>query len=230
MQGELERLAQVDRLDRERVRLQAEAAKLRAALAEAEAAVAAAAGAATEARGLLDQSRAAERTAQRRLDELRQKRASALRVLETGAGNPEAADRQLRACDELIDQAETEMLELLVAQDGVKAGADAAAAKHAAVERALAEARAQLPPRVDVLTADADRAGRDLDAAQAGLPADLRRRYQSLRAAGKWPVAHVRDGSCDACKMAVPPQNVAELRKGRIVECNGCRRWLVLRE
>lgn len=228
MDDVVERLARTDRLDRERVRQEADLAKVRAALAEAEAALATTSSGVAEAQALVDANKTEERAAQRRIDELRQKRASALRILETGAGDASAAERQLENCDRLIDETETAMLEVLEAQDHVKGTLAAAQQRRAAADEALGRARAETPPRVAELSASIATLGAELDGELGALPADIRKRYQALRGAGKWPVAHVKDGSCASCRMSVPPQKVAEVKKGRIEECNGCKRWLVI--
>jgi len=61
------------------------------------------------------------------------------------------------------------------------------------------------------------------------LPADLRQRYDMLRA-GKKKVAVARlvDGSCQGCQMTVPVQQVADLKRGLIEPCRGCGRFLLL--
>jgi predicted nucleic acid-binding Zn-ribbon protein len=224
----VERLARTDQLDRERGRQEAELAKARAALAEAEAALATATSGVAEAQALVDANRADERAAQRRLDELKQKHASAIRILETGAGDAAAAERQLENCERLIDETETAMLEVLEAQDHVKGTLAAAQERRATAEATAGRARTEVPPKVEELTAAIADLGGRVDAELAALPADIRKRYQALRAAGKWPVAHVKDGSCAACRMTVPPQKVTEVKKGRLEECNGCKRWLVM--
>lgn len=227
MEDVVERLARVDRLDRERARQETEVARQRASLAEAEAAVAAAAAGVAEAQALVDANRADERALQRRIDDLRQNRAAAIRMLETGAGDPVAAERQLENCERLIDETETSMLELLEAQDRVNGALASAQGRETLAEAVRARARSEVPPRLDELAATLAELTRELEAELEALPADIRKRYRALRGSGKWPVAHIRDGSCDGCRMSVPPQSVAEVRKGRLKECMGCRRWLV---
>jgi uncharacterized protein len=224
----VERLGRVDQLDRERVRQEAEATRLRTTLAEGRAALAAATAGVAEAQALVDANRGDERQAQRRIDELKQKRLSAVRILETGAGDATAAQRQLENCERLIDETETAMLEILEAQDRVKGAMASARAREAAATEALAKLDGELPPRIADLAASSKELKSGYEVELGALPAEIKKRYTTLRAAGKWPVVHVKDGSCLGCRMTVPPQNVAEVRKGRLLECMGCHRWLVV--
>ncbi len=228
MSDELQRLDRVDTLDRDQQRYTTDAERLRSALKEAEEAVTAAGARVAEAEATFEANRAEERNTQRRLDELKAKHASAMRVLETGIGNAEAAERQRVSCAELLDQAETSMLETLEAQDAARAKVEAAKAELARVRAVLATANTELPPRITELSASAARVQAELEGALAELPSDLRTRYRGLREKGRWPVARVREGSCDACRMTVPSQSQLELKRGKLVSCHGCHRWLLL--
>lgn len=226
--GDVEALDRIDRADRERARLQQDAERLRAALREAEVAAAARAADHDAAKAAFDGLRAEERAVERRIEELRDKRRSAVRVLETGAGDPAAAQRQVERCDALIDEAETQLLGLFDTLEGAKRTLAAAAERRALSEAALATARVEMPPRADALAAQAVTVGEGVDGEVAALPPDLRSRYRGLREKGRWPVARIKGGKCDACSVSAQPQMLADVRKGRIVECQGCRRWLLL--
>jgi predicted nucleic acid-binding Zn-ribbon protein len=225
---ELERLVALDTIDRAIEKHRAERARRLAEATAAHAAVEKARAARAEAQVALDANRVEERAEQRHLEELRAKRASALRVLTTGAGNPEAAQRQLDTCDALIDQVETRMLEVLERQDGIVAAVEAAAQ---ALERATSAARS-VDDTVPKMVGELDAAIADLDAQRPPLLADLHRevrnRYDSFRVRGRHAVAHFRGGACEECSMEVHAQHLADLKRGRLEPCRGCHRWLAL--
>lgn len=226
MNDEQVALERLDALDRDIARIEGEIAAAAKRLADADAALTAATAAHVEARGRLDASRTDERANQRRIDEFRASRASATRILETGAGNADAAQRQLDRCDALIDEAETAMLELLERQDAIQAEVTRAEAALARATEVRTAAAAEVPVKRAALDAElAERTGQRAPAFEA-LPAELRNRYADFRARNRWAVAKVRDNACEACAMAVQPQMVVDLRRDRLVTCHGCHRWL----
>ena len=60
------------------------------------------------------------------------------------------------------------------------------------------------------------------------LPKQLLKEYHQLRAARNGlAVALVKDGTCMGCRLAVPPQLYADVRKNeKILSCSYCRRYL----
>lgn len=228
MNEELVRLETLDRLDRELARIASDLARLAARLEERRAAAGTHTRALEEAEAALAASRTEERTAGRRLDELRASREAAMRVLTTGAGNAEAAQRQLERCDALIDEAETGMLQLLELQDGLIGRVAAAELARTAARASLAEEELAQPDQIGAL--EEARAARSAEraAVNAELPAELRSRYEGFRERGRYAVARARNGSCDACSMAVQAQMVADLKHDKLVACHGCHRWLVI--
>lgn len=231
MNPQLVLLETLDGLDRELKRVEGERQRLDTRIADLREGEARARAALDAARAALEGNRAEERTASRRLEELRASRTSALRVLETGAGNAEAAQRQLERCDGLIDQAETELLELLEAQDQrTKEVAAAEAALTAATGARVAEEGAQ-PAQRAVLDQQHAAAAGQRGGVHSQLDRELRDRYDDFRARGRWAVAKVRGNACEACSRAVQPQMVADVRTNhRLVTCHGCHRWLVVPE
>ncbi|MEQ1502698.1 MAG: hypothetical protein ABMB14_10735 [Myxococcota bacterium] len=219
-------LERLDALDRDVARLDTEAAGLRTRLSDAETGLTAAETARATAAQALEASKTEERVHQRRVEELRGSRGAALRVLETGIGNADAAQRQLEKCDALIDEAETAVLTQLEAQDALNATLDHADRVLATARTTLTLAKAEVPPKLDQnASARITRlAGRStlLEA----LPNDLRQRYEGFRSRGRWAVAKIKADVCEACAMTVQPQMAADLRKGRLVACHGCHRWL----
>lgn len=218
----------LDAIDREIEKHRAVRARRLSESSDTHAALQKVQGAAADARAALDRNRADERAEQRHLEELRASRASALRVLTTGVGNPEAAQRQLERCDALIDQVETRMLEILELQDALVADVHRATESLDRAETAGRTADDTVPRAV----AELDAAVADLDGQRPALldalPRDVRARYESFRGRGRHAVAHVRNGACEECRMEVQSQHMADLKRGRMEPCHGCHRWLAL--
>jgi predicted nucleic acid-binding Zn-ribbon protein len=228
MHADLERLASLNDLDQELDRVLRELADARALVQRADDAIADATRTRDAAQAEVDVARNEERTLQRKLEEYKTRQQGAIRILETGAGDPTLAERQLSQCAAILDQTETEMLELMERQDRLKA-------QLTATERALdktgiarKEAEHLAPGRIAKL----DRQRVELEAKRAqlsdGLPIDLRKRYDTLRGGKKkYAVARLDKDVCRGCQMVVGSQQIADIRRGLMEPCRGCGRWVV---
>lgn len=227
MNEDVAQLDLTDRLDRELARIESDLNKLGARRTDGEAAVVRLTAERDAAKAALEANKTEERAAQRRVDEAQNNRKSALRILETGAGSADAAQRQLERCDALIDEGETTVLSLLEAQDKLVAAlASATRLRDDAKQKAAFDAT-DIPPKIVQLEGDREVTRHQREQAFAGLLPDLRSRYEAFRGRGRYAVARVIGGSCDACSMQVQPQMLADLWKGKVVACHGCHRWLI---
>lgn len=230
MHEDLERLAAIDALDRSSHASRRRRDAARSALAEAESALAAAVTTHEQATAALEGTKQSERVLQRRLDEGRRHQGNALRLLETGQGDPAGAQRQLEKSTALIDELETEMLEVMEVEDAQQQACDAA-------KQAITDATSVRDERADALpgieSTSADELARDAAARSPlldELPSDLRARYESFRAKGRWAVARLERGACNACYKVVQQQHITDIRRGLLKPCMGCHRWLVVDE
>jgi predicted nucleic acid-binding Zn-ribbon protein len=177
----------------------------------------------------LTAARADERGLQRQLDEFRTRQLSARRVLETGAGSADAAERQYAQCAGLIDTTETGMLELMDRLDQLAASLTDAETEVAKAGASRRDLESQLPAKVELLRSEREALELQRDALRSALPTDLGNRYDMLRQSKKRnAVARVKDGTCTSCQRVLAPQRIADVRRGLLVDCNGCLRWLVL--
>lgn len=228
MHPDLERLAQLSELDLELERVAKEVAVARGWLGDAAAAVAEATRERDVLRAAIADNAAEDRAAQRKLDDYRAKKAGALRMLETGMGSPEAAERQMTQCDAIIDETETALLLLMERNDALRRDLEFAEQALAKATLARDEAERQAPGRIGVAEREHDRLAKRRDAVRSELPADLRGRYDTLRSGKKKnTVARIADGTCSACQMVVGVQQIADIKRGLIAPCRGCGRWLV---
>ena len=169
-----------------------------------------------------------ERALERRIAEYGQRRDRTRMLLDQGkVGDFISAQRQLDQCIAIVDEAETELLELLERIDAASEALARAEAEAQAAERAVeAAVRAQAEERPAVVARY-----RELEALRperwAALDEEHRVPYQDLRRRGWRPLAWIRDGACEECRRVVPPQMAIEVVQGRAVHrCRGCGRFL----
>jgi predicted nucleic acid-binding Zn-ribbon protein len=63
------------------------------------------------------------------------------------------------------------------------------------------------------------------------IPKDLLERYKQKRADKIFPILfEVKDKTCGACNMEIPMSQLSELKNGKIIECDNCRRLLFKKE
>ncbi|MEO0603374.1 MAG: hypothetical protein AAF211_18185 [Myxococcota bacterium] len=227
MHEDLARLEQLDTLDRDIAAHHTAIAKLAERLKDARAGAVTAKETHEGATTAVDDNDKAQKANTRRTREYEQRRDSAVRILEMGTGDPDAAERQRTSCLALIDDAETEMLELMEQADAHADALEAATTALAEAEAALTLAEREVPEQTTTLQAEIeDLTGRRTPLLDE-LPADIRSRYQAWRDRGKWAVARIERNACKACRMEIRPQHLTDLRKGRMEPCRGCHRWLI---
>lgn len=72
--------------------------------------------------------------------------------------------------------------------------------------------------------------GEDIERLLGQLPPDIGRHARRLRTRYDRSVSYVRSGACDACFQQLPPQQAAEVARGRkLLRCAGCARYMVHR-
>ena len=114
-------------------------------------------------------------------------------------------------------------------------GARAAVAHLEAERDQLRTERAILAEAVDRLMAELDTEQANVEADRADvakeIPADLLALYEKIRADhGGVGAAHLHRGSCQGCRLQLPPQELERLRAAApdaVVRCEECRRILV---
>lgn len=148
------------------------------------------------------------------------------------------AARDLQAMDEEVhqlqhrgDEMEDAELELMVAIEPLDAELSTLNAERQSLQAAAAstgEALAEAEAAVD-RDLDAQQAARD--AAAAGIPEDLRRRYEALRARlGGTGAARLVGTRCGGCHLELPAMEMDRIHRlppGSVVTCEQCGRILV---
>ena len=103
-----------------------------------------------------------------------------------------------------------------------------AQAKKAEAEKQFAEDKARLDAQQASLTAELTELEQKHKEIAVGVEKNLLTRYTKLKASRKeQALAPVRNGICFGCKLQLPPQLVAQVRRGdTLLNCNYCHRML----
>lgn len=211
---------ELDHLDKELAHLRARISSATVSRDEAKASLAAA-------QRQLTACKDAERATAREVEQYEKRRATATRALENGLGDPEAAERQVDQCTQIIDDLENRELEEMEAIEEALVALDAAEAVLAGAERFLESEQAAAPPEIEAQEAVRTTAQAERDAAWADVPRDLQRRYALVRKKKRFAAVELRDGYCVACRVKVPLQEVSDVNRGLLKHCFQCGRFLL---
>jgi len=173
-------------------------------------------------------SKDAERALSRQVKLYEQRRTTATRALEGGHGDPDAAERQIAQCTEILDDLETQQLEQMEQTEAADEAIRQARAKIDEAQEVLATAREQALPELQRLRSARAAEQSKRDAIWEPIPTEVQNRYALIRKKRKTAVSKMVDGYCSACRKKVPLGEGAEIRKGLLRSCSNCGRYLVL--
>lgn len=191
-------------------------------------AVAAAQAAVHGAEASLKASKDAEKALAREVRLYEQRRDAATRALEHGHGDPDAAERQVSQCSDILDELETRQLEQMDVTERASEQLGRTRATLAEAEAVLATARQEAPPALESLRAERALAQSKRDAVWAPIPKEVQNRYGLVRAKRKTAVSLMIDGYCNACRRKVPLSEAADVRQDRLRSCANCGRYLTM--
>jgi predicted nucleic acid-binding Zn-ribbon protein len=175
-------------------------------------------------------SRKQELTLQTDIEKLQRRRKSAHRVLDGTAegGDPEAAQRQLEQCDDLLDDRETQVLENLEQRDSFEQERTQVQAQLQERQQLLTDLEVSVPVEDTRLKAIYNKQHSEREQSFKLLPKELQKRYTSVRRRRGSAVAEILKGSCSACHFSVAQQHRSDLLRGLIIPCKSCGRWLLI--
>lgn len=182
---------------------------------------------------LEDRQNAAKRT---RLEELalqdkvrtyEHQRRMAIRALEQGAGSADAAERQIEQCDRILDEAETQILQLMEDQERITDEIEAAQSALTEVTEVLTEQERDVPTEIGSYRTEYQHHKTRRSEAFSKLEQDLQERYKKLRERRGTAVSLIKNKSCHRCGRVVQAQHLGDILGGKIMPCHGCARWLI---
>ena len=181
------------------------------------------------ARVALDVVRTEERRVMRKLDAYRKRVTTTRTMIDAGkAPDYRLAEQQLRACLQIVDELETEALELMERRDDAEQVFEQAQSRY---DRALAAAKLAMVRERDRIPA-IDRELEDLDLARPalreGLAREHRAPFKTLLARKRSAIATLKSGACSLCNYGAPSQVVNEIEgHSRVHTCRNCGRFLL---
>jgi len=227
MHPDLVHLDAANQLDRQLLELKKQKRKLDAALAAAEKANIEAIAEHTRLRDEAAANAQRQHELQRSIEKYEARRQSAVRVLENGTGDPDAAERQVQGCSEQLDALETDLLECMENADSLATAVVSAARHEVEAAATLSELTEAHEPAIAALRSKFDSILPLRDAQLDELDRGTREKYILVRDRKGYAVAPIIAGGCKGCSMMLPNQQLADLRRGLLIPCRGCGRWLV---
>ena len=167
-----------------------------------------------------------EHATERKVEEYQTHLSRAIRALETGAGDADAAERQRVNCLAILDDLETQQLEQMDEREVLEANVVGAKERVAEAQQAVGEAAAACAPAVKEQTARLMAAKGQAIHLRAQLHAEELARYDALLKRNRRPVSPLVRDTCKACNRVQVARAIQELKRGRLVQCAGCGRWL----
>jgi predicted nucleic acid-binding Zn-ribbon protein len=136
----------------------------------------------------------------------------------------DAARSELDAAMRNLDEAETELLEGMQANDRARVRQEEIDRQHGAERDAADERVAEVNARLDAIDAELGRLTSRRGQTAERIDDDVRSEYDRVRGGRTTQaLAPVVDGVCGHCFTAIPLQRQAEIRAGRrLVVCEGC--------
>ncbi len=93
--------------------------------------------------------------------------------------------------------------------------------------RAFIEEKEQ---KIITLRSDLDKLNADRPAKEKKVPEEWLERYSAMRARVSDPVVDIVQGSCGACFYTLSNQDMLRLKRGALLQCKGCYRFLYIPE
>lgn len=193
---------------------------------EADAELAKAEASLAEAKAALAQHAEQEHQTERKVRDYQGHHQRAVRALEMGAGDADAAENQRQKCLAILDELETEQLEQLELRDALQTAIAQAEALVAQQQAAREEAAQRTAPEAALHEEALSRYHSERALLREQIHKEELKRYDALLLRNKRPVSPLVDNACKACRRVLVARYLQELKRGRLVQCSGCARWL----
>lgn len=144
----------------------------------------------------------------------------------------QAVGREIAAARKQVTELEEQVLQKINQLEELNGEITAAAASLEELEQNSDQRRSEKQGEIDKVQQDIDADSQQREAITKELPANLLKRYDSLRIQRRGQaLAIARDGFCQGCNMHLPPQLYNSLFKcDDITTCPHCQRVLILKQ
>lgn len=178
----------------------------------------------------LSATRSEEGRLQKEIEKLQRRHRSANRVLEgeTTSGDPEAAERQVQQCADLIDERETLVLEILENRDMLEQEKAVLLKEIASLDESLKAAQQSVPVEISRLTDTRSGVFGQRENSFSKLPPEIQKRYIAITRRRGTPIARIVGDCCSACYFKVASQHRSDIVRGLMAPCKSCGRWLLV--
>jgi len=141
-----------------------------------------------------------------------------------------ALSRQIKLGKKVVAEVEEALLEFMEQTERLNVNLARQEKEYAGFEARLSEKKAE----EEKARADAEKVlkslGEERNGTLEGVDREFLKKYQTVKNALGVAVAHVDNGSCTACHMALPPQlNIRVLKQEEILTCPTCQRILYVK-
>lgn len=136
-----------------------------------------------------------------------------------------AVTRELEELRKLVRDREDEVSKLTAQSEGIRMELERIEQEAAQYQTELASIEGDVNAKVGRLEQGRLEKSQERDVAVKAVPAQLYRRYETIRSKRGTGIAQTTDGTCRACHMALPPQLFHRLRREPMIEqCQSCNR------
>lgn len=144
----------------------------------------------------------------------------------------QAVGREIAAARKQVSELEEQVLQKITQLDDLNNEIVVARSTLAELEENTEQRRSEKQGEIDKVQQDIDVDSRRREVITKELPANLMKRYDSLRAQRRGQaMAIARDGYCLGCNMHLPPQLYNSLFKcEELITCPHCQRMLILKQ
>jgi predicted nucleic acid-binding Zn-ribbon protein len=142
----------------------------------------------------------------------------------------QAVGREIAAARKQVSELEEQILQKITLLEELNGEIVSSEASVSELEQNTEQRRAEKQGEIDKVQLDIDSDCKRREAITKDLPANLVKRYNSLRDQRRGQaLAIARDGFCQGCNMHLPPQLYNSLyRADELISCPHCQRMLVL--
>jgi predicted nucleic acid-binding Zn-ribbon protein len=181
------------------------------------------------ARVALDEVRTEERRVMRKLDAYRKRVRTTRTMIDEGkAPDYRLAEQQLRSCVQIVDELETEALELMESRDEAEQRHEEAQKAYEDAQRSVDTAQSHERERLPAIDAELESLDLARPPLEAALATEHRSPFRTLRARKRSAIAQLKDGACATCRYGAPSQVVNEINGHiRVHQCRNCGRFLL---
>ena len=141
-----------------------------------------------------------------------------------------ALSREVKLGKKVAGEIEDSILELMTEVENLKTGIERKQREYAQFEKDLLAKKAEAESVESRASAALSKLTVQKKAITDALDMDFLKRYEAIKKVRGYAVAELKNGTCSACHMAIPPQaNIKVLKQEEMIMCPSCHRILFVK-